>query len=337
MKNSKKITDLAKKHHQIPEIKEKTRYIGILLSTIAWCLYAIFTFLIEKLNESFSIHISTKSFSKIFIEFSLIHFFMMIIFSACCLKAGGFTYFRARETKLICLRSAAAVFSFWFYSFARIWTSTIDNSLQYSTDALWVLVILWCLKQKISKVATSGIFLSSIGIVYVYFSDSKSLYDLLGGTFGVGAGITLAIITVITAYLVKQDPPIRIGLYQSALGFVSSLCIGLLLGLIHGFDFPSFSEVVLALVTSVILSLLLYMIWKSFYYTEPYILGALSYILPVFLILFGWILEEEPMNHATIIGTIIITLGGCMAVFDSYIHHRKHIRNSKKIPKHKER
>ena len=67
---------------------------------------------------------------------------------------------------------------------------------------------------KIDKLAIWGIAIGFIGIAFAYFSDSKSLYDLFGGLFGIGSGITLAIITVITTYLVKQDPPERIGLYQ---------------------------------------------------------------------------------------------------------------------------
>lgn len=131
MKSLRTLAELAKKHHHVPEIRDKTRHIGIILSTIAWSLFAIFTYLIEALNESFNAHISTKSMSKIFIEFSLIHFSMMVIFFICCLKTGGFAYFRPKEPKLIAWRSVAAVLSFWCYAFARIWTSTIDNSLQY--------------------------------------------------------------------------------------------------------------------------------------------------------------------------------------------------------------
>lgn len=142
---------------------------------------------------------------------------------------------------------------------------------------------------------------------------------------GSGSAITLAIITVITAYLVKQDPPIRIGLYQSALGCIASLIVALGLGFFHGFDVPTLHEIAVALMTGIIFSVLLYFIWKSFYYTEPYVLGALSYILPVFLILAGWLMGEEPMNEATIVGTSIITVGAFMTVLDSLNNHMKKI------------
>lgn len=326
MKSSKKLAELAKKHHHdIPIIKSETRYIGIVFSTISWSLFAVFTVLIEKLNPSFYAHISTKSLSKTFFEFSIIHFAMFCIFLTCCLKTGGFRYLIPIEPKLIKWRSISAVLSFWFYALARIWTSTIDNSLLYSSDAAWVLFFLWYLRQKIFKFSWVGILLSSIGIGIVFFSDARSLYSIWGGVMGSGSAITLAIITVITAYLVKQDPPIRIGLYQSALGCISSFIVALGFGFFHGFDLPNSYEVSVAIVTGIIFSVLLYLIWKSFYYTEPYILGALSYILPVFLILAGWLVGEEPMNKATMIGTSVITLGAFMTVLDSLINHRQKI------------
>jgi drug/metabolite transporter (DMT)-like permease len=326
MKGLKRLAELAKKHHHdIPIIRSETRYIGIVLSTISWSLFAVFTVLIEKLNPSFYSHISTKSLTKTFFEFSLIHFSMFCIFLACCLKTGGVKYLIPKEPRLIKWRSIAAVLSFWFYTLARIWTSTIDNSLLYSTDAAWVLLFLLCLKQKIFKFSWVGIAISSLGIGVVFFSDARSLYSLWGWFMGSGSAITLAIITVITAYLVKQDPPIRIGLYQSALGCIASLIVALGLGFFHGFDVPTLHEITVALMTGIIFSVLLYFIWKSFYYTEPYVLGALSYILPVFLILAGWLMGEEPMNKATIVGTSVITVGAFMTVLDSLNNHMKKI------------
>ncbi|QVL58359.1 MAG: DMT family transporter [Simkaniaceae bacterium] len=322
----RKLANIAKQHHHVPEIKEKTRHIGIIYTTIAWSLYAVFTILVEKLNPNFYAHVSTKSLSKSFLEFSIVHFSMLLVFFIWCLIVGGKKHLAPKEPKLITWRSISAVLSFWFYSLSRIWTNTIDNSLLYSTDAIWILLILIYLKVKIDKLAIWGIAMGFIGIAFAYFSDSKSLYDLFGGLFGLGSGVTLAIITVITTYLVKQDPPERIGLYQAIYGCISSLIISIIFGLIHGFDFPELSQVWTSLFVGIIFSVLLYWIWKSFYYTEPYFLGALSYILPVFLISTGWIMNIEPMNTPTLIGTAIITIGGIMVVLDSYFKHRKMAR-----------
>jgi drug/metabolite transporter (DMT)-like permease len=218
MKALKRLEELVKKHyHDIPVVRSETKYIGIVFSSISWSLYALFTILIENLNPSFYSHISTRSLSRTFFEFSIIHFVMFFIFLSCCLKTGGLRYLIPKEPILITWRSIAAVISFWCYTLARIWTPTIDNSLLYSTDAFWVLLFLWYLKQRISKLSLAGIALSFVGIGIVFCSDARSLYNLWGWFLGSGSGFSLAIITVITAFLVKQDPPIRIGLYQSAL------------------------------------------------------------------------------------------------------------------------
>jgi drug/metabolite transporter (DMT)-like permease len=112
---------------------------------------------------------------------------------------------------------------------------------------------------------------------------------------------------------------------HGSLGCISSLIVAVVLAFFHGFDVPSFHDIAVAAVTAIIFSTLLYFIWKSFYYTEPYVLGALSYILPVFLILAGWLMGEEPMNKITAIGTLVITLGALSTVLDSLSYHRKKI------------
>ena len=315
--------------HLLPIIDENKQVFGIFLSVIAWSLFAVFTYAIDMLNQSFSAHLSAKSLSKTLLEFTLIHFVMTVIFFCSCLKEGGASYLYPKEPILILWRSIAAVISFWCYAFSRIWTSTIDNSLQYSTDALWILLIVWHLKHQISVRAAMGIILSFMGIIYVYFADSRSLYDVIGGVFGVSAGFTLAVITVITAYLVKKDPPIRIGFYQSILGLSFFLPFSLLLGLIDGFDFPSLLETAIALMTGVVFSVLLYMLWQSFYYTKPHILGAVSYILPLFLLLFGWLFEKKPINQATLRGTLLITTGSFLAISSLFTTRSKRRKGSR--------
>ncbi|MGE3533412.1 MAG: DMT family transporter [Parachlamydiales bacterium] len=329
MNDLRTLAQLAKKHHNLPEIKSKTRHIGIIYTTIAWSFYAVFTIVIEKLNPQFYSHISTKSISKSFFEFGILHFAMLLIFFFWCLIKGGTKHIIAKEPKLIWWRAIAAVLSFWFYTFSRICTTTVDNSLLYSTDALWVLVILLYLKTKIANLSIAGIISGFMGIGFVYFADSKSVYDIFGGLLGLGSGITLAIITVITTYLVKQDPPERIGLYQAILGCISSFVICLLFSLFHGIDIPSLSESLTSFCNGVIFGILLYWIWKAFYYTEPHILGALSYILPIFLIIASWIMGAEPMNSQTLIGTTVITIGGLLVLLDSHLKHKQHSKTSK--------
>lgn len=313
-------------HHHAVEIKDKTRYIGIVLTTVGWSLYALFTVALDVLNPHFYQHVSEKTVGKIFFEFAIMHFSMCLLFFVCCISKGV-KFLRPKDPLLIHSRSIFAVISFWCYSFARIWNSTIDNSLQLSTDAIWVLIILLFLSVRIRKISKLGIFVGFIGILFVYLSDLKSFYDFLGGILGSTSGFTLAVITVITAYLIKQDPPIRIGLYQGATGFLLSSIVAIVLGLTSGWDIPSFREMVISFSTGLIFAALLYWIWKAFYYTEAHILGALSYILPVFLIFIGWLLNQEPMNLPTIIGTIIITCGGLLVVIDSHFTHSKTRKN----------
>lgn len=233
------------------------------------------------------------------------------------------TFLLPKEPVLINIRALFAVISFWTYSLARIWTTTIDNSLLFSTDAFFILIFLAYLKIKIFPLSKWGILFGFAGIVFVYILDASSRYTLIGATLGLSSGLTLAIITIITTYLIKLDPPERIGLYQAILGMSSSFVIACVLGFSSGWSFPTTKDLLLETITAIVFSWLLYYIWKAFYYTEEYIIGGLSYILPAFLIIAAFLLGEETINLSTGIGTLIITIGGICVVIDSHLKHKK--------------
>lgn len=325
LKKYKTLSLLAEKHHQVPVVTQEKRHLGIILTLVGWMLAAFYTVLFQVDTKPLSSDI-TKNLASVFIEFSIIHFTMFIFFFIFSIIRGK-AYLKSKEPKLIIWRSIFAIISLWCYSLARVWTSTVDNSMLYSIDALCIVIFLAFLGIKISKVSLWGIIIGALGIGFVYAFDIKSVFDLIGGFFGTMSGVSLAVITIITSYLVKQDPPLRIGLYQAALGFISSLIIGVTLSLFQGCAPIKIGDIVTMAFSGIFFAMMLFCIWEAFYYTESYIIGALSYFLPVFVETINWILTKEVVKFTTIIGTVIISLGSLIVVFDVYIEEK---RNRKK-------
>lgn len=253
MKKLRDLADIARKHHQILKIKDDTRIKGMVYTFIAWILYAFFTALVDRLSPEFHQHVSSKSLFKLFSEFTVIYVVMFIYFLICCLVKG--IKLKSSEPSLIMVRSIAALISFYCYSFARIWTGAIDNSLLFSTDAIWILVMLHFLKIKIGKYSKYGIVVGFFGLIFVIFRESSSIYNLFGAFFGIGSGFTLGLIKVITPFLIKQDPPFRIGLYHGGLGFIASLLMTIIIGIFcSSWSMPAFSEISVPVIMGLILS-----------------------------------------------------------------------------------
>ena len=109
----------------------------------------------------------TSNLANVFIEFSIIHLTMFIFFFIFSIIRGK-DFLKCKEPKLILWRSTFAIISLWCYSLARVWTSTVDNSMLYSIDALCIVIFLALLGIKISKTSLWGIIIGAIGIAFVY-------------------------------------------------------------------------------------------------------------------------------------------------------------------------
>lgn len=312
---------IAEKHHQVPVVTAEKRHLGIILTFVGWMLLAFYTvfFQVRTLNPN---QILSNALSELFIEFSLAHLSMGIFFLIFCLIRGR-KFLKPKEPKLIIARSAFAIISLWCYSLSRVWTQTIDNSMLYSTDAFWVVLLLAFLGIKVGKTTIVGVLIGLAGVIFVYSFDIHSEYDLIGGVIGTTSGLTLGIITIITTYLIKQDPPIRIGLYQSIFGFISSLILAIIFGTIEGFKMPDQTAVLTMIFSGFFFALMLFCIWEAFYYTEAYIIGAISLFLPVFVEFINWIVTKETVPSSTIIGSVIISIGGIVVIWDSYAKDKK--------------
>ena len=64
-------------------------------------------------------------------------------------------------------------------------------------------------------------------------------------------------------------------------------------------------------------ALTLFCFIEAFYYTEVQIIAGVSFFLPVFNETFNWMINQTIVSTTTIIGSVIITIGGLMAIYAS--------------------
>ncbi len=327
LKKFSKLIKIIEEHHQDPVIQPDKRHLGIILTLVGFLLYAFYTiiFQIESNRDK-----ETNTFASSIFEFTIFNFFMFLSFLPFIL-ARGKKYFKCKEPKLIITRAFFANICIWFYSLARIWTKDVDNSMLYSTDGFWVVLIMLFLGMKVSRITWLGVLVGIGGIFFIYFFDLSSINDLVGGAFGTISGISLAIVILLTRYMVKKDPPTRIGLYHALISFIFFAVASIIVMIIpNNVSLPDLHAIIMMMLSGFLFALTLFCFLEAFYYTESYIIAAVSFFLPVFTETINWIINQTVISWTTIVGSLVTTIGGLIVISSSYMQDKKEKKHLQK-------
>ena len=325
MRFGKEIRKVMEAHHEAPIIHPAKRHLGIFLTIAGYLFLAMYTVFFQA--EAFSKY-EVNSFYSIFFEFAVLHFVMFLTFLPFCLSQGK-GYFRCNKPMYVFWRGVLGVAALFFYSLARIWSSNVDNSMLYSTDAFWLIFILYLVGIPSPKGVWIGILLGTCGVLYIYSLDLFSIRDIVGGFFGTIAGFLLAILIFLTRYMVRRDPPLRIGFYNSIIGLLAFSLGTIICGFSGGWECPKISAVFLMTVSGFIWALALFFFLEAFYFTENYIIGSLGLFLPTFTIIFNWVINKESFSFETLIGLLATGLGVIIVIIYSYLHDKKRLRHQR--------
>lgn len=211
---------------------------------------------------------------------------------------------------------------------SRIWSSNIDNSTLYSTDAFWLVLILYILHIPSPKGVGIGILLGTAGVGFIYYQDLSSESSIIGGLFGIFAAFLLAILIFLTRFMVRRDPPLRIGFYNSLIGVTFFLAGTIVFGFIHGWELPNVSAVFLMIISGFIWAIALFCFLEAFYFTENHIIGAIGLFLSVFTEMFNLAVSGEIFSLATFWGILITSSGAIIVIISTYIHDKKVHKNN---------
>lgn len=310
----------AHEHHTIQVVDIQKYHLGIILTAIAWILVAQYTSVLEKVNNR---PIGTvRSFVELGIEMSILHLTMLCVYSF-FIYLQGKDYFRCKNTLGVVWRGIVAYISFLTYSLAKIDSSTIDNTILYGLDAIWLILIMSWIGIKIEK---SQKIIMLIGVTALLFVFKEDLFDhsILSWIYGTTSGLTLAIITLMTSYLIKRDPPLRIGIYHSIIGSIASIAFTLFFIFFEGMPTQILIDPPFMIFSGLIFSIALFCFLEAFYYSEAYVIGVTSLILPIFLIWNEWLIDRESYNLPTLIGTIITAISSLYVFFAEFKETKKH-------------
>ncbi len=230
-------------HNEPPIIHSSKRHLGIFATLSGYLFYAVYT--INYQDFSFKTKGVNKEYTSFF-EMTLFYFVMAVVSCVFC-SLKGKEYFKCKKPSLIFYRGLLGVLLLWAYSLARTWTSNVDNSMLYSTDALWIVILLALFGMKSPLLAWLGVLIGFFSIGFIWWFDFSSIYDIVGGGLGTLSGVLLAIITFMTRYMVRRDPPLRIMFYNSLIGVVLFGLITCYFGMRHGWHLPNPSFIPVAI------------------------------------------------------------------------------------------
>ncbi len=228
----------------------------------------------------------------------------------------------------IFIRSTLGILSGVCFEYSKAFSSIVDNSALYGADAVVVAFFMRVvLKQKIGK-RWIWIGIAFLGIITVIYTDFQSLHwirSAIGALFGILSVVLLAIVLLMTSYMVHNDKPITIVFYQSlaAVLYASLYLLGSIIYLFLNKDYDGiryylsyFNSVnltsfpILALCSGGFLygwALLLF--FQSLYYTELLILAMLGYFLSPIMAGFEWLIYHTPLSLKDAFNTLCISVG----------------------------
>jgi FkbM family methyltransferase len=305
------------------------RKIGISSTLIGWALIALGTVFFQNSVDAIPFELNF-----------FIQFFVASIVLLIASRFKGSAFLRVKKNvgvesetrsfltpkQRVCflyVRGGIAVIGYIAYSIAAVYTRIIDNSAIFSADAIVYLVLMWLLvKEKVRPLQILSVIVATIGIFFIFFTDINFLgywNGILGVFFGLFASVALAIIILMGSIMVQHDPPLKIATYQCVIGAVIAffiVMIGLLSHTIH-FNFPV-TEVVYSTCTGLFYAISLLFFFNALIYTEPLTIAILGYSLTPFIFFFNWSLDHEIISLKNLLSTLLICIGGGIAIFSSY-------------------
>ncbi len=311
---------VAHEHHQVPKVDAGKYHLGIILTAIAWILIAQYTSILEKINQHQPPSMAERM-TKFGILMCIIHFTMLTVYSFFVL-IGKKGYYKCENPKGVIARGCGSFVSFLTFSLAKIATDSIDNTILYSLDPLWILLIMAYIGISIPKTQRVMIIFGIITMLFVLREDLAN-HSLLSWICGTVSGQTLALITLMTSYLIKRDPPLRIGFYNGVIGLIGSVIFTLISSIFSGFPEISTFDIFSMIYSGIIFSIALFCFFESFYYTEAYIISVTSLVLPIFMIWNGWLIDVSTFNLDSLIGTSIAAVVTLYVFFAEYFEEKK--------------
>lgn len=303
-------------------IHSESRKIGIKDIIIGWALIAIAGALFEEtyLTLPLSLNYTIQFLSGTLLLFlaSMFKGFSFIRVNEGQFQRSPKDHFNPRQRLfLLWIRGFIATSGFMMFILARNIIGSIDNASLFGADALIYLGLMsFVLKEKVSKQEFLGVLIASSGILFMFFADilsSEPFNVIIGLSCGLLSSLALAVVTLMTSSMIQHDPPLRISFYQCLSGLAVSI-IFVLISLVFNlwgdwYTEVSYLGILDAIGSGCVFAIALIFFMDAFYYAEPLLISTLSYSLVPLTILFNYFLLKKLPSNTDIIVTLLIAIG----------------------------
>lgn len=235
-------------------------------------------------------------------------YFAAFMLSLAISAKDKFRNLKSGKLHLEFLRGAAGVLSFFCFAAAMTEIPMVDASLLQNTAPIFIPIIglIW-LKDSVDKRIWLGILVGFIGIILIIKPDGNVFK--LGDLIGLASGISLALGYVAMRLITQSDGFKTIIFYFSLTAFILSLPLGIIY-----WSNPPIEGWLYSLGSGILLVAYLNMQQISYKHTEASKLSPFNYFVVIYVGLLDWWLFGNMPDLLTIIGIVIVSVGGIIAI-----------------------
>ena len=210
------------------------------------------------------------------------------------------------------LRAVTGITGFLLFIAAAQLTSLVDTNVLVNTTPIFIPILaLIFLHQHIPRAVWIAIVIGFVGVVVIVRPDA-SIFSNPGNLVALGAGLVTAIEFLAVNHLDQTESPLTQLFYFLLFGIV-------VLGLISIGKFNSAPAWAywMMLGTGLCLLAFQFLLIKAYQFAKPHEIGAFQYISVVFAAIYGVVLFKETIQLETIIGAILVCVGGVISITGS--------------------
>ena len=208
------------------------------------------------------------------------------------------------------LRAIFGLSGFYLFIWSAGLGSLVNANVLLNTTPIFIPVLgVVALGKQISTQLWSAIALGFVGLLLVVQPGANILSDP-ANLIGLGAGLSAAVEFLTVRHLNQTQSPLGQTLYYLILGAVLTAPIAFYQW--QPLDTQTIFFVANAAAAFLSFQLLLV---KAYTYAEPHQIGVFQYSSVIFSAIIGWLFFSEIPNGVAVVGMLLITLGGAIAIY----------------------
>ncbi len=248
--------------------------------------------------------------SQISVEmFSWVTFTSALLVVTAIVASRQFRDLKTSVLPMHLLRGGTGISGFLLFIAAAQKTSLMNANVLLNTTPIFIpLLAMAVLHNRISRQLWFAIALGFAGMVIIV-KPSATIFTDPGNLLGLLAGFVTAIEFLAVKKLDDSDSPLTQMFYFLLIGTV--ICTLLVAGKQQAI---SMAHLLIMLATGICLVLFQFLLIKAYMYAKPHEIGAFQYSSVVFAAIFGWVIFKESLDLTTIVGTILVCIGGYLSI-----------------------